>query len=288
MSPERSKLLWITVAVSAFVLVVAIVGVFFLYPKNQAPAAPATIGNTAAPKPPDPQDYRKALATAPTETKRNGDVIVIYGDKPQSVPPLGGSVDGSSGTPGSAANPSVTTTTTTTTTLPGTPVPADGSTLNQQPSASATPPSAAAPAVAPTAPTPAQQVPATPKTLTPSGQTGAATATKPSTKPKVVTTTTTAVKKPVAQKPAAKPETQYWIQTASFTERDKANNLRERLGGKGIAALIAVKDINGKSWYRVRVGPYSSSKEATGWLAKVKLVPGCNEAFVSTETGTSP
>jgi len=285
MSPERSKLLWITVAVSAFVLVVAIAGVFLFYPRNQAAAAPATIGNTAAPKPPDPQDYLNAPATAPTETKRNGDVIVIYGDKPQSVPPLGGSVDGTSGTPGATANPSVTTTTTTTTTLPGTAAPADGSTWNQQPPASSAPPSGTAPTVAPTAPTPAQQAPSTPKTLAPSNQTGAATATKPSTKPKVATTT---AKKPVAQKPAAKPETQYWIQTASFTERDKANILRERLGGKGIAALIAVKDISGKSWYRVRVGPYSSSKEATGWLAKVKLVRGCDEAFVTSETGTSP
>ena len=286
MSPERSKLLWITIAVSAGLLVVAILGVFVFYPRNQAPAAPATVGNTAAPKPPDPQDYLNAPATAPAQTKRNGDVIVIYGDKPQSVPPLGGSADATTGTPGISADQSVTTTTTTTTTLPGTAAPSDGTTWSQQPSTQAAPSSDSSPSAAPAAAAPTQ--PAS-KELTPSSaKTGTASATRPTTKPKVVTTTTTTTKKPVAQKPAAKAETQYWIQTASFTERDKANSLRERLGTKGIAALIAVKDIGGKSWYRVRVGPYSSSKEASGWLAKVKLIKGCDEAFVTSESAAKP
>lgn len=267
MSTESSKVVWITVAVSAFVLVVAIAGVFLFYPRNQAPAAPATAGNTAAPKPLAPQDYLNAPATMPAETKRNnGDVIVIYGDKPQSVPPLGGPADGSQGTaaPGSPADQGVTTTTTTTTTL-NAPASGDGS-------ASPAPGDQSSTATAPTSSS---------KSLAPANSPAKVTApVKTATKP-VAAARTTPAAKVVAKRPAA--ADQFWIQAASFTERGKADVLRENLSAKGIAALIAVKDINGKSWYRVRIGPYSSAKEASGWLVKVKLIHGCDEAYVTTE-----
>ncbi|MBL8968699.1 MAG: SPOR domain-containing protein, partial [Spirochaetaceae bacterium] len=81
-----------------------------------------------------------------------------------------------------------------------------------------------------------------------------------------------------------KPVEEFWIQAASFTSRGRADELKDSLGGKGLAALITVKDISGKSWYRVRVGPYSTKKEAEGWLARVKAVPGCEEAGVWTST----
>jgi DedD protein len=92
-------------------------------------------------------------------------------------------------------------------------------------------------------------------------------------------------KKPVAAKPAAKSATvkvsELWIQAASFISRGKADELKQSLAEKGIAALIVVKDIAGKSYYRVRVGPYSVQAEADDWLAKLKALPGCNEAYVS-------
>jgi DedD protein len=48
-----------------------------------------------------------------------------------------------------------------------------------------------------------------------------------------------------------------------------------------MAALISVKDISGKSYYRVRIGPYSVKAEADDWLSKLKPLPGCAEAYVS-------
>ncbi|HUX37542.1 MAG TPA: hypothetical protein VMV44_06520, partial [Rectinemataceae bacterium] len=191
MSTESSKVVWITVAVSAFVLVVAIAGVFLFYPRNQAPAAPATAGNTAAPKPLAPQDYLNAPATMPAETKRNnGDVIVIYGDKPQSVPPLGSAADGSQGTatPGSPTNQGLTTTTTTTTTLTA-PAASDGS------GASAPVDQSSGAAVATTAPAAKSLVPAIAATKsTPPAKTA--------TKPAAAARTTPAAKV-VAKRPAA-------------------------------------------------------------------------------------
>jgi DedD protein len=95
-------------------------------------------------------------------------------------------------------------------------------------------------------------------------------------------------KKPEAAKPAPKPAkpvmvkvAEYWIQAASFLSRGKADELKQSLAEKGIAALIVVKDIQGKSYYRVRVGPYSAQAEAEGWLTRLKALAGCGEAYVS-------
>lgn len=73
----------------------------------------------------------------------------------------------------------------------------------------------------------------------------------------------------------------YWIQAASFTSRGRADDLKDGLSQKGIASHISVKDIVGKSWYRVRVGPYASKTEAEGWLGRLKALPQCAEAYVS-------
>jgi cell division septation protein DedD len=88
-----------------------------------------------------------------------------------------------------------------------------------------------------------------------------------------------------APKPIAKPATvkvaEYWIQAASFKSRGKADELKQSLAEKGMAALIVVTDISGASWYRVRIGPYSVQAEANDWLARLKALPGCGEAYVS-------
>lgn len=93
------------------------------------------------------------------------------------------------------------------------------------------------------------------------------------------------VKAPPAKKPFQKPATvkvdEYWIQAASFTGRGKADELKQGLAEKGVAALISVKDIAGKSWYRIRIGPYSVKADADGWLGRLKDIPGCSEAYVS-------
>jgi DedD protein len=108
-----------------------------------------------------------------------------------------------------------------------------------------------------------------------------------------------AAKSPAASKPAAasaaasaKPATvkveEYWIQAASFASRGRADELKQSLAEKGVASLISVKDISGKSYYRVRVGPYSVKAEAADWLSRIKPLPGCAEAYVSATVVQKP
>jgi DedD protein len=243
MTAENKKLLWLGIAGVALVLVLAVAALFLFAPLNTTTAkAPATIGNTAAPKAADPQDFLSLPPqTLPTEgtANKDGDVIVIYGDKPATLSPT---------LPGSAAPTGAATATSQ--------VSPDGSTATATATVSSSPaalPPAAAPAtvaVKPAASKPAASRPAAAKTTA---------------KPAVA---------------AHKSTDEYWIQAASFTSRGKADELKEGLAKKGMAALIMVKDISGKSWYRVRIGPYSNSAEATGWLGRVKGVPGCEEATV--------
>jgi DedD protein len=220
MSAEQKKFLWLSLAACAFVLVLAATGFFLFAPKKDGATAPATVGNVAAPKSADPQDFLLTPPPAPSfEQPRSaaGDVVVIYGEKPASLdpPPAAGSV------PAASLQP-----------RPVTVVPAAAT---PKPVAKA---AQAAPSKAATAPIKAQ-----------------------------------APKKVQAD--------EYWIQAASFASRGRADELKDALAAKGIASLISVKDIDGKSWYRVRIGPYSGKTEAEGWLSKLKELPGCSEAYIS-------
>jgi DedD protein len=226
MSAENKKFLWISLSVCAFVLALAATGLVLFAPKKGGAAAPATVGNVAAPKSADPQDFLQAPPPAPSfEQPRSaaGDVVVVYGDKPTAL-------DGSVGEAPAAGAAS----------------PAEAAPL---PSAA---PAVSAPAASPKAV--AKPQPTAPKA--------------PASPAKV-------------QSPKKVKADEYWIQAASFASRGKADELKDSLAAKGIACIISVKDIDGKSWYRVRIGPYSGKAEAEGWLSRLKALPGCSEAFIS-------
>jgi len=126
--------------------------------------------------------------------------------------------------------------------------------------------------------------------------TATATTTKPYT-PAPATATVPGAAKPAAAsqaapsavKPASKaaaPVTvsEYWIQAAAFTSRSRADDLQRELASKGLSTLITVKDLDGISWYRVRIGPYQSESEAKGWLKQILPISGCGEAYVSKQS----
>jgi len=104
----------------------------------------------------------------------------------------------------------------------------------------------------------------------------APTATVKTTKP-VAKTSVPTVAKPTAPRTVS----EYWIQAAAFTSRSRADDLQRELAAKGLSTLITLKDIDGTTWYRVRIGPYLSEAEAKGWLGKVQVLAGCSEAYVS-------
>jgi DedD protein len=237
MSGERNKLLWIAVSVCLFVLVATAAGLYLFAPEKGGAEAPASLGNAAAPKAADPQDFLMLPPPPPPEEKPRsdvGDIIVIYGEKPTGLelPSAGGTTGGAAKT--AAASEAA----------PG-PIGARTAQAVAAPKAAAT--TVAVPAA------------------------------------KVATSTKAAAPAKTATSAKVKTE-EYWIQAASFTSRGRADEMKESLASKGVASLISVKDIDGKSWYRVRVGPYRSKGEAEGWLSQLKQMQGCSEAWVSKST----
>lgn len=78
-----------------------------------------------------------------------------------------------------------------------------------------------------------------------------------------------------APKPAA-PRTynNYWVQTGSFTAKSRAEGVKETLAAKGISSIIENRDVDGTTFFRVRVGPYTSKNEADYWLSLIQSING--------------
>lgn len=253
MSAERKKLLWISISACVFVLLVLATGFFLLAPKKGSAQAPATIGNSAPPKAQDPQDYLSAPPASPSleqPKSQDGNVIVVYGDKP----PLP-----SSGAPGTAG-------------ATGASGASAAAGQAEQPAAQST--TASAQGTPPTAKEAAGKAPQSE---------GAAKAAPTAPAKKAPSAKSSAESSPIAKsRGAIKPAKAdaFWIQAGSFASRGRADELKQSLAEKGLSALITVKDASGKSLYRVRIGPYSSEPEAKDWLGKVKGLDGCSAAYI--------
>ena len=88
---------------------------------------------------------------------------------------------------------------------------------------------------------------------------------------------------PAARPPAAAQQRQrndYWIQTGAFTARVRAEGARENLASRGITSIIENREIDGRTWYRVRVGPYTTAEEANYWLGLVRSIDGFDNSQV--------
>jgi DedD protein len=262
MSDNSRKFLWLAVAVSAFTLIV--LGAAFLIfsvPKSSG-QAPFSLGKKAEPRSAQPDDY---LADLPAETPSSdttgstpaGDIVIVYGNDPNSQ--TGGTQ------PAAPAS---------TTIIVAPPA---------QPAASTAPAAASPPPAATSAAKPAvSQAPVPAKTTAPAPSPApAATATTPAAR----TATKPATQPPAAAAPAAKaatpPAGDFWIQAGSFSVKDNADALKSTIQARSLPAVVGVKDINGKSYYTVKIGPYHSREEATKWLSAVKAVEGAGKSFVT-------
>lgn len=82
-----------------------------------------------------------------------------------------------------------------------------------------------------------------------------------------------ATQKNTAAKPKAKTsagKTQYWVQAASFANKNGADAARSVLDENKISAdVFTYKDGKGKVFYRVRIGPYVTKSEAEYWRTRV-------------------
>ena len=82
--------------------------------------------------------------------------------------------------------------------------------------------------------------------------------------------------KNTATKPKAKTstgKTQYWVQAASFANKNGADAARSVLDENKIPAdVFTYKDGKGKVFYRVRIGPYVTKSEAEYWRTRVAQI----------------
>jgi DedD protein len=104
--------------------------------------------------------------------------------------------------------------------------------------------------------------------------------TKPAESAKSATPAPAAKPATVAKADSSKANNNYWVQTGAFSTKVRAEGAKESLASKGITSIIDNRNIDGKTWYRVRVGPYMSENEAKYWLALVKSIDGFTDSQI--------
>lgn len=72
----------------------------------------------------------------------------------------------------------------------------------------------------------------------------------------------------------------WWIQVASFSSAFKAESVSESLYMKGIPTTIQTQVVNGKTWYRIRVGAFGSQEEADAFKTKLADLPEIADPLV--------
>jgi len=87
------------------------------------------------------------------------------------------------------------------------------------------------------------------------------------------------------QKPSPRPRvvsvTEYWIQAGSYTSPSRAQEVAGVLEDQGLISKITTRDMSGKTYYRVRIGPYLSRAEAQKFLEWVRAVKGFESSYIS-------
>jgi hypothetical protein len=74
----------------------------------------------------------------------------------------------------------------------------------------------------------------------------------------------------------------FWVQTGAFSTIASAEGVIETLASRGITAIVENGIINGRTLFRVRVGPYTSRNEANYWLALIQSMDGFEDSQVRT------
>jgi cell division protein FtsN len=243
MSDNSKKYLWIAAAVTAFVLVVAAASLLLFRPSPVADKTPFDTNGTAEAKQTQATDYSAQASGTPA---------------PGAETTAQTTEGGKSGDVYIVYGDKGQTTTTVVTTQAAPPV---------QPK-----PTPTTLSVAPVTTTTVKPAPIAPVT--------AAKTVQP--KPTASATPEPAAPAPAktAAKAPAKPQAAssgYWIQTGSFSKQASANANRDYLSAQHFPAEI--KTIGGS--YKVRVGPYASRAEAANMLSSVKLLKGCEAAWIT-------
>jgi cell division protein FtsN len=84
-----------------------------------------------------------------------------------------------------------------------------------------------------------------------------------------------------SRRPQPEANSRRWtVQVTSSPDRATAGVWRERLTNKGYEAFIVESEINGRIWYRVRVGSFATGQEAESARQTLEANEGFSDAFV--------
>jgi DedD protein len=88
---------------------------------------------------------------------------------------------------------------------------------------------------------------------------------------------------PVVEKPKPRSERliEYWIQAGSYTAKDRAEQVKNSLQEKGVVSRITSREVDGETYFRVRIGPYENSGEADKFLEWIRNMRGFESSYVS-------
>lgn len=246
---EQQKLLWTILSVGILVLIILGAGMFFFLPSDSTGLAQN--GKTT--------EWSKAASPAPEQ--KAPDV------KKTPVQPAA---------PTPAPKPEIKKTPVQTA---QTPAPAPKPEVKKTP-------------VQPAAPTPAPKATPAPATKPATTTTPKATP-APTTKPATTAQQTTKPAQTQAAKPAqtqqAKPAAattakgSYWVQVGSYATTDAAEKTKKDLAAKGYTSSIQSITANGKTYHRVKIGPYASRADVDTLLPKIKALPGMGDSFITTK-----
>ena len=240
---EQQKLLWTILSVGILILILLGAGMFFFLPSDSTGLAQN--GKTT--------EWTKAASPAPAAEQKTPD------PKATTAPAV----------PPQTSKPEIKKT-------PVQPSPA--------PKAAPAPSTTPAPKTA--------QTPAPKQTTTPAPKATPAPATKPATtttqQPKPATSTQQASKPAQTQTPAAKPaataaKANFWVQVGSYATKDAAEKTKQELAAKGYTSSIQSITANGKTYHRVKIGPYASRADVDTLLPKIKALPGMGDSFITTK-----
>lgn len=262
---EKRKLLLVSISVGVFLVIVVGASLVFFAPRNQNTTSMASLqkpveaGAAAETEPlvedipasADPQDLvskqeeEQGIETPPASlTSTRGDIIIIYGDNP-------------------AQNTQIT---------------PESTDKNE----------AASRIIAVPSPVEQKQPVTIKETPERSPQPAPSSTTRVQTNPPASVSTAkqqeTRTNTAPVQQHVVKTVEDYWVQTGAFSTKVRAENAMEQLDQKGINSIMEVKAINDQTFFRVRVGPYTSKNEADYWLSLIKGIDGFGESYVSMVT----
>jgi len=254
---EKKKLLLVTISVGIFLVIAIGAAILVFTPKNTAASPNAAInrGNRTDNSLPSPSPDLSSLSAPESVPDNSGPVSSVDAvemvrnsqDLPGLKPPPEGTIrQGSnfyingSDQSGHGISPE----TVISVPKPSTAAVPDASTPARTPPASQSSQAAPKPAAAPA-----------PKTAAP-----AASASKPAVQTRIYD--------------------DYWVQTGAFSVIASAEGVKDTLASKGITSIIENRDINGKTMFRVRVGPYTSKNEADYWLSLIKSISGFEDSQI--------